>query len=66
MTFEPMNLPFETNALEPYISARTMTFHHDKHYKKYIETLNVLMAKSVSFVLKNKIKKVPFSRAKSK
>ncbi|MBN8538173.1 MAG: superoxide dismutase [Deltaproteobacteria bacterium] len=47
MTFEPMNLPFETNALEPYISARTMTFHHDKHYKKYIETLNVLMAKSV-------------------
>jgi Fe-Mn family superoxide dismutase len=47
MTFEPMNLPFETNALEPYISARTMTYHHEKHYKKYIETLNGLMAKSV-------------------
>lgn len=46
MAFQSMNLPYESGALEPYISAKTMSFHHDKHYKKYVATLNELTAKS--------------------
>jgi Fe-Mn family superoxide dismutase len=30
--------------LEPHISARTLQFHHGKHHKKYVETLNKLIA----------------------
>jgi len=44
MPFELMPLPYAKNALEPYMSARTLEFHHDKHHKKYVETLNKLTA----------------------
>lgn len=37
-------LPFEYNALEPHVSEETMQFHHDKHHKKYVDTLNGLIA----------------------
>ena len=33
-------LPFETNALEPFIDAQTMTIHHDKHHAAYVDNLN--------------------------
>ena len=29
--FELKPLPYEYNALEPYIDKETMYFHHDKH-----------------------------------
>ena len=32
-------LPYAYDALEPYISAETMHFHHDKHYAGYITKL---------------------------
>ncbi len=32
------------SALEPHISARTLQFHHGKHHKKYVDTLNELIA----------------------
>ncbi len=35
-------LPYKENALEPYISEKTMTFHHGKHHKGYVETVNRL------------------------
>ncbi|MBV9330311.1 MAG: superoxide dismutase [Alphaproteobacteria bacterium] len=41
-------LPYEENALEPAISARTVGFHYHKHHKKYVETLNQL-AKDTRF-----------------
>jgi Fe-Mn family superoxide dismutase len=44
MSFNYRNLPYDYDALEPFLSAKTMTFHHDKHYKKYIATLNQLTA----------------------
>ena len=39
-------LPFSKNALEPYISGRTMEFHHDKHHKAYVDNANKFLAGS--------------------
>lgn len=36
-------LPFAENALEPTISARTLSFHYGKHHKGYFDTLNKLI-----------------------
>lgn len=33
-------LPYAFNALEPYIDARTMEIHHDKHHAAYLNNLN--------------------------
>lgn len=33
-------LPYPVDALGPVISARTLSFHHDKHHRAYIEALN--------------------------
>ena len=38
------DLPFAKNALEPYLSARTLEFHHDKHHKAYVDNANKLIA----------------------
>jgi len=37
-------LPYARNALEPIISARTLSFHYGKHHAGYIDTLNRLIA----------------------
>lgn len=41
--FQRMTLPYDETALEPHISARTLQFHHGKHHKKYVDTLNELV-----------------------
>jgi len=33
-------LPYAFDALEPYIDARTMEIHHDRHHKGYVDNLN--------------------------
>lgn len=38
--FELTPLPYDYNALEPYIDEETMRFHHDKHYAGYTKNLN--------------------------
>jgi Fe-Mn family superoxide dismutase len=38
-------LPYDYNALEPYIDAETMMFHHDKHHAAYIKKLNEAVSK---------------------
>jgi Fe-Mn family superoxide dismutase len=39
-------LPFSKDALEPYISARTLEFHHDKHHKAYVDNANKFLTGS--------------------
>jgi Fe-Mn family superoxide dismutase len=40
MAFELPPLPYPEDALEPYIDARTMSIHHDKHHAGYTNNLN--------------------------
>ncbi len=37
-------LPYEQSALQPVISANTLSFHYGKHHKGYVDTLNKLIA----------------------
>ncbi len=37
-------LPYADNALEPVISAHTLSFHYGKHHKAYVDNLNKLVA----------------------
>jgi Fe-Mn family superoxide dismutase len=37
-------LPFAENALDPVISANTLSFHYGKHHKAYVDNLNKLIA----------------------
>jgi superoxide dismutase, Fe-Mn family len=36
-------LPYPGDALEPIISEETLSFHHGKHHKSYVDTLNQLV-----------------------
>lgn len=38
-------LPYSFNALEPFIDAKTMEIHHDKHHQAYIDKLNAALEK---------------------
>ena len=44
MTFELPSLPWADSALEPFISAKTISFHYGKHHKAYVDNLNKLVA----------------------
>ncbi|HEX7621176.1 MAG TPA: superoxide dismutase [Anaerolineales bacterium] len=37
-------LPYAENALEPIITAKTLSFHYGKHHKAYVDNLNKLIA----------------------
>ncbi len=46
------NLPYEKKALEPYISEKTLEFHHGKHHQGYVNNLNALI-ENTDFLQKN-------------
>ncbi len=41
--FELMALPYAPEALEPVISAQTLSFHHGKHLAAYVNNLNAAL-----------------------
>lgn len=41
--FEMPALPFEASALQGVISAETLSFHHGKHLKAYVDNMNKLL-----------------------
>lgn len=46
MAYELPQLPYDYNALEPHIDARTMEIHHTKHHQAYITKVNDALAGS--------------------
>lgn len=45
MKFELKDLPYDYDALEPYIDRKTMEIHHDKHHAGYVNNLNKALEK---------------------
>ena len=45
MAFELSPLPYNYDALEPYIDAQTMQLHHDMHHQTYVNNLNTAVGK---------------------
>lgn len=43
MAFELPPLPYDANALQPYISAETIEYHYGKHHQAYVNKLNGLI-----------------------
>jgi Fe-Mn family superoxide dismutase len=43
MAVELPPLPYDTTALEPYLSAETFEYHYGKHHKTYVDTLNSML-----------------------
>lgn len=41
--FQLVELPYASNALEPVISAETLSFHHGKHLQTYVNNLNGML-----------------------
>ena len=44
--FTLIELPYAPAALEPVISAQTLSFHHGKHLQTYVDNLNKLLSGS--------------------
>ncbi|RAL57269.1 superoxide dismutase [SR1 bacterium human oral taxon HOT-345] len=43
MTFQKIALPYPKDALAPYISEETMSYHYEKHHQAYADKLNQLI-----------------------
>lgn len=56
-----IELPYEMGALEPVISAQTLSFHHGKHLQAYVDNLNKLLPGSEyeCMTLENIVRKAP-------
>jgi superoxide dismutase, Fe-Mn family len=54
--FSLPDLPFGYDALQPTMSSDTLHLHHDKHHKKYVDTVNQLLAGKPASSLEDVIK----------
>ena len=59
--FTLIELPYPMEALEPVISAQTLSFHHGKHLQAYVDNLNKLLPGSEyeGMALEEIIRKAP-------
>ena len=59
--FTLIELPYAPEALEPVISAQTLSFHHGKHLQTYVDNLNKLLPGSgyEGMALEEIIRKAP-------
>jgi Fe-Mn family superoxide dismutase len=53
MAFQLMPLPYEYDALEPFVDKLTMQIHHDKHHATYVTNLNAALEKHPELVEKS-------------
>jgi len=49
MPFTLPSLPYSNDALEPFIDAKTMELHHDKHHQAYVTGLNKALERHPQF-----------------
>ncbi|KAJ3172957.1 aspartate--tRNA ligase msd1 [Geranomyces variabilis] len=52
------DLPYDYNALEPYISAEIMQLHHSKHHQTYVTGINTAEEKLDNAISKKDIREV--------
>ena len=52
MVFQKIALPYPKDALAPYISEETMSYHYEKHHQAYADKLNQLI-ENTDFAEKN-------------
>lgn len=52
------DLPYDYNALEPYIAADIMQLHHSKHHNTYVNNLNVAEEKLAEAVATNDVSQI--------
>ena len=59
--FTLIELPYAMEALEPVISAQTLSFHHGKHLQAYVDNLNKLLPGSEyeNMALEEIVRKAP-------
>ena len=59
--FDLVVLPYAPGALEPVISAQTLSFHHGKHLQAYVDNLNKLLPGSgyEGFALEEIVRQAP-------
>jgi Fe-Mn family superoxide dismutase len=59
--FKLIQLPYASDALEPVISAQTLSFHHGKHLQAYVDNLNKLLPGSEfeGLTLEDIVRKAP-------
>ena len=46
MSINLCKLPYDHAALEPHISAETLSYHYDKHHRGYVDKLNTLISRT--------------------
>lgn len=44
--YQSILLPYSYDALEPFLSAKTINIHYNRHYKNYLKKLNDLLKKN--------------------
>jgi Fe-Mn family superoxide dismutase len=47
------DLPYDFNALEPYISAEIMVLHHSKHHQAYVTNFNLAQSQLIDAIEQN-------------